>query len=426
MTYLLDDKIGYDDTANLTAFGRLRTSEARLLGEWRYMYGSGTSVEMNDKLVGGGVLVSNHAKNSYLGQVGTASGDRVVRQTKQYNPYIAGTSNIGMLTFTMNESKENLKQSVGLFDDYNGFLFRMNENVAEVVVRKSADYSTVSEEVVPQENWNIDRLDGSMNEYNQSGVLADFSKSQILVIDYQWLGIGRVRFGFVIDGKIIYVHAFNHANYVTEVYTTQPSLPCRWEIENVGITESSSEIMIICAAVYCEGSDNETGFLRSVSTGNTNVSIVNSNGGVGVLAIRLKNTLLSKPNHAMARVKNFSVVSDNDVRYKLVILNSKNYLANSNISWNTVPGYGWCEYITNFSLAPNWSANNDYLVIDDSFASGSSGNKTGSVENNSVNNRNCTIYQNYDSNDSQILALVCYYLGTTVNVRASLSWIETK
>ncbi len=433
MTFIYDTKVSYDDTANLTAFNRLRTADARLLGEYRYMYGSGVSVEMNDKIVGGGTLVADHNRNCYLAKVNTASGDRVVRQTKQYHPYVAATSNLGYISFTPNPPKANVVQSVGLFDDYNGIFFRLNGTVPEMVIRKCSDYNTanVVEQVVSSENWNIEKFDGSMNEFNQSGVTIDWSKSQILVVDYQWLGVGRVRVGFVIDGIVYYCHHFTHANKVTEVYTHQASLPCRWEIENKGISSSNSQLMIICAAVYGEGSDIETGFTRTISTDGNIISLTaNTNPSIsvahGVLGIRLKNTLVNgKPNRSIARLKDYMVITDQDVQYKILMLPDKSYLANANSIFTSVPGYGWCEYITNFSLNNVWDANNTFNCISDGFATGASGNKSGSVETNLIDNRTSSIYQNYDSTDSQILAVIAYKISNaTTNLRASLNWIE--
>lgn len=424
MAFIYDDKISFDDSPSVTAFSRARTAEARLLLETRYMYGSGTSTEMNDKIVGSGTLVADQPRNCYLGNVTTASGDRVVRQTRQYAPYIAGTSNVGVITFTMNSAKVGLKQSVGLFDDYNGFIFRMNQLVPEFVIRKSG----VDNEIVNQTNWNLDKLNGSKNSSNKSGILVDFSKSQILIVDYQWLGVGRVRIGFVIDGNIVYCHEFNHANSITEVYTNQPSLPCRWEIENVSATASASTIMMICAAVYCEGSDSETGFSRSVSTGVNPVSLTsaNSSNGYGIMAIRLKNTLVGKPNHSLARLKTWSILSNADVQYKIVILPGTAALSNPNITWNSVPGYGWCEYIKDFALNSNWSVANDYAVIMDDFASGAGGNSSGQNAVATLDNRSNAIYQNYDATDSQILAIIGYRLAQDASVKCAMSWSEVK
>lgn len=421
MTYLLDDKISYDDTPNLSAFGRLRVASTRLLGEYRYMYGVATVTEFNDKLEGNATLSVDLDRTCILANVTTTAGDRVVRQTKQYHPYISGTTTLGFITFTLNPPKQNLVQQVGMFDDSNGFFFRMNGTVAEVVVRKNG-----VDNAVPQADWNVDRLDGSMNEFNKSGFLLEKSKSQILAIDYQWLGIGRVRFSFVINGMTIHVHSFNHANIVTEVYTRQPSLPFRWEIRNTGTTASNSTLMGICAAAYSEGSESETGFLRAISTGNVqvNVTAANSANSYGVIAIRLKNTLSGKPNRAIARLKNVLVTGDYDVNYRVAVVPNKSVLSNNSITWTSVPGNSWCEYVTNFALNSNWEANSSIII--DEFATGDGNKKFGINPNIPIESRTSSIYQNFDSSDSQILLISAKSLGTDTVVRASLQWLEVK
>lgn len=421
MTFLFDDKISYDDSANLSAFGGLRTSTTRLLGEYRYMYGSGASVQFNDVLASSGTLTPDYPEACVYGDVTTASGSRVVRQTKQYHPYIPGTSNKGMMTFKMDVAKVNLVQAVGMYDDNDGVFFRMNGTTPEVVIRKGG----VDTEVVAQSNWNVDRLDGSMNEFNQSGVTADFSKCQILTIDYQWLGVGRVRIGFVTDGNTTYVHQFAHVNRTTAVYMNQPSLPLRWEIKNTGVTASASRMTIICGAVYCEGADYETGFSRAISSDGTATTVSNATDGQLVLAIRLKNTLVGKQNHALARLKTWSIFSTNDVQYKIVVLDTAAKIANSP-SWTAVPGYGWCEYVKNQAMVSGWATDNAYNVIHDGFAAGANGAGSGTNVVSNADNINNAIYQNYDSTSSQVIAIIAYKLVTNAEVRASLQWIEVK
>jgi len=423
MTYLFDDKISYDDTVNLTAFGRLRVAQSRLLGEYRYMYGSSDiPIEMNDLVAGNGFIGVDHVRNCALANVGTATGDRVVRQTKQYHPYISGTSNTFYITFTANRMKTNLQQLIGAFDDYDGVFFRLNGNVPEFVIRKNL----VDDQVIPQSAWNVDRLDGSMNEFNPSGIKIDFTKSQVLFLDFQWLGVGRVRIGFSIDGKPVLCHQFLNANFVTEVYMNQPSLPCRWEIKNVGATANASQLMAICAGAYCEGADSESGFTRSVSTGTSPVSVGAVSQGKGILGIRLKNSLAGKPNHALARLKNYSIVSTQDMQYKVVVLPGRESLANANVHWANVPGYSWCEYLTNFDLANTWSSANTFSCLDDNIVVGGQKHNNGSLLANESDNRSSAIYQNYDSSNSQILVIVGFRLATDASVSASVSWIEVK
>jgi len=400
------------DTANLTAFSRLRVAEARLLGDYRYMYGSGTSIMMNDLTAGGGTLVADQARNCFIASVTTATGSRVVRQTKKYHPYTSGTSTMGLITFVMNPAKANLVQAVGMFDDLNGIFFRMNGLTPEFVIRKNG----VDVEVVSQANWNQHSLD-----------YLDFSKAQILIIDYQWLGVGRARIGFVHNGVPVYGHHFNHANSATEVYMNQPSLPFRWEIYNSGATATISSLMIICASAYVEGTVGINSFTKSISTGlGAEIAVSGAQGttGVALLAVRLANTLIGKPNRSYDVLRSFSIVTSADINYKVVILpDSSKFLTAP--TWTAVPGYGWSEYAAGANMATNWASDNNYVVLKDGFAVAAAKGAAASVvvEDNPMN----AIYQNYDSTSSQVLAIIAQRLQTTDSTcRASIEWLEIK
>lgn len=400
------------DSANLTAFSRMRVSEARLLGDYRYMYGSGTSIMMNDLTATGGTLVADQPRNCYIASVTTANGSRVVRQTKKYHPYTSGTSTLGMITFVMNPGKTNLVQAVGMFDDLNGVFFRMNGLTPEFVIRKNG----VDVEVVSQANWNQSTLS-----------YLDFSKAQILIIDYQWLGVGRVRIGFVHNGVPVYGHHFNHSNIVTEVYMNQPSLPFRWEIYNSGSTATISSLMMICASAYVEGTVGINSFTKAVSTGiASEVSVAGTQGttGVALLALKLSDTLLGKPNRSYDILRSFSIITSVDVGYKVVILPDSSKFLNTP-TWTNVPGYGWSQYSVGLNMASGWSTDNNYVVLKDGFAVGASKATSASVvvDENPIN----AIYQNYDSNNSQVLAIIAQRLGTTDAIcRASIEWLEIK
>lgn len=430
MTYIFNNKVNIKDGYELNTFGDLRTSNKRLLGEYRYMYSQGASTLMNDLLVGSGTLTTDYTRNCYVANTNQSNGDRVVRQTKQYHPYVTGTNNSAIISFKFDTAKANLKQMVGMFDDNNGFFLRMNGLVPELVIRKNG----IDTDVVSQSNWNIDHFDGSKDLHNPSGVLVDWTKMQLIGIDYYWMNIGRVRIGFYIQDALYYAHSFSYSNLLTESYITQPSLPLRWELYNNGVVSSNSQMIISSGSVYRENSDTvESGFTRAISTNANTVTISNAVDGTCILALRLKNSIVGKPVQALARIRNWTLSSDNDIHFKLAILNDRTKFINngSAVTWTSVSGYGWCEYATNIAMASNWSANNDYQIIDDAFSisSAGSGNKTvassGSVFNSE--NTNDAIYQNYNSTDSQIFALIGYQLaGTNANVRASFDFFEVK
>lgn len=412
--------MNFADGANITSFGRSRTSSDRILGEYRYQYGEDTEFEMNDYTVGSGSISIDYNNVCALGTVSTANNDRAVRQTKQYHPYIPGTSNLYFITFVMSVGKANLVQQVGAFDDQNGIFFRMNGVTPQVVVRKNG-----SDNVVSQAGWNQDTLDGN----GPSGINLDFSKAQILTIDYQWLGVGRARIGFVVNGLVYYAHHFNHANIVTSVYMSQPSLPVRWEIKNTGITSGNSTLMMICAGVYCEGSDFETGWQRSVSTGATTINLTSVNSGTYgrcILAVKLTNSQQGKENRSMARLKGFNIITDNDIRYRIVLLPNSTSVFSGSPTWNDIPGAGWTQYTVDAALESNWQALTSYSVLYDDFALGTKGNNNAVVGGSDVLNRISTIFQNYACDDSQCLAIIGYHLSNNAATRASMNWLEVK
>lgn len=421
MTYLFDDAIRYDDSPNLDAFGGLRTTSARIIGEYRIVTGTASTLEYVSLTSGGGLRTTNFIKKQVELTTGTANGDRVVHQTRQYHPYIAGTSNKYLITFKMDTAKANLQQSVGAFSDNNGIFFRMNGTTPEVVIRKNA----VDTEVVAKSQWNKDRLDGSMNEFNQSGVTADFTKCQILFIDYQWLGVGRVRIGFVIGGKPIIVHEFYHANTTEEVYMYGAALPVRWELKNNGAVASASQFNAICAGVYCEGSDNEIGFTVSVSTDGTTQTVSNTTDGQCLLALRIKNSINGLPVRVLARLKEWSIYSTNDAQYKIVIFNDDTKFSGT-VTWNSVPGRSVCEYAKAVTMATGWAADNNYSVLIDGFAQGAVGAGSGTNALRQIDNINNTISQNYDSTGSTIIAIVAYKLQNNSDMKANMVWSEIR
>lgn len=161
--------------------------------------------------------------------VPTTSGAYVKRETKQVFSYQPGKSLLVMSTFVMDTAKTNLRQRVGYFNDDNGLYFQISGTVTSFVERSSVTGSVV-ETIVPQADWSQDKLDGK----GPSGLTLDPTKAQILWMDVEWLGLGTVRMGFVIDGKLVHCHSFHHANRVTSTYITTASLPLRYEIEKRG------------------------------------------------------------------------------------------------------------------------------------------------------------------------------------------------
>lgn len=178
MSLTVDGNVGVTilDSAINSAFGRLRTANTRLLGEFRHKYGTLGPVEILTRFANGGSQTINLAQAHSTVNVTTVNGSRALRQSRRYHSYIPGTTNLAYISFKLSSAKANLQQMVGLFDDADGIFFRMNGLTPEMVIRKAG----VDTEVVPQANWNQDRLDGT----GPSARTISWDHAQIFALDY--------------------------------------------------------------------------------------------------------------------------------------------------------------------------------------------------------------------------------------------------
>jgi hypothetical protein len=195
--------------------------------------------------------------------VGSASGDEVIRETIKVFAYQPGKSLLVMNTFVMGPAKTNLRQRVGYYGDENGMYLELYGNVLSFV-KRSLVTGSVIETSVYQSDWNGDKLDGT----GASGIILDITKAQILWMDFEWLGVGTVRMGFVINGQFITCHYFHHANLIASTYITTASLPLRYEIKNEGTPSpaTSSTLKQICSTVISEGGYQLVGSQKAINT----------------------------------------------------------------------------------------------------------------------------------------------------------------
>lgn len=221
----------------------------------------------------------------------TASGTEIVRETTKVFSYQPGKSLQVLNTVVMSPPKENLRQRVGYFGANNGIYLEANgTNIAWV--ERSWSNGSLVETRAEQANWNIDTLLGAVPSSPSQKTL-DLTKAQIVWNDIEWLGLGTVRCGFVIDGKLIHCHSFHHANYITSTYMTTGSLPLRYEIKNTGVTANSSTMKQVCSTVISEGGYELRGKQQAVGTPvGAGYSCATANTLYPIISIRLKSTAL--------------------------------------------------------------------------------------------------------------------------------------
>lgn len=232
---------------NFDAFGRLRTSNPLTLFDSQNRYEK--DPQFDETLAGSAASTFLTNESSVKLEVTTASGDEVVRQSKRVFPYQPGKSLLVLCTFAMAPGAENLRQRVGYFDANNGVFLQQDDDVLSLVVRTYTSGSVSDARTVAQSSWNGDKLDGS----GASGITLDETKTQIFFIDFEWLGVGSIRCGFIIDGEYIVVHTFHNANQQTAVYMQTAILPIRYEIKADGTLAAGASMKQICSTVISEG-----------------------------------------------------------------------------------------------------------------------------------------------------------------------------
>lgn len=269
---------------NLDAFGRLRVSNPLTIFDSKNIMSKNSFFD--ESTVNGGTVTYTANKSTVNLNVTEASGSKTIRQSKRVMSYQPGKSLLTLSTFVMNAPTANLKQKVGLFDANNGIFFTADGTTLKIVRRTYTSGAAVDTEI-SQSSWNGDKLDGT----GASGFTLSADKSNILFIDIEWLGVGSVRVGFVINGQLITAHTFNNANSLTTVYMQTANLPIRYEIERIGtLAAGTYTLQQICSSCISEGGYSPEGLEQMIGTSqiNAGVNLTTVNTYYNIATIRIK------------------------------------------------------------------------------------------------------------------------------------------
>ena len=247
---------------SIDAFGRARVSQPVTLYDSFHRYEDNNKENQSNTAGANGMFNSN--TSSIDMSVDTVSGHYCYRESKKVFAYQPGKSLQILKTFVMSPHKTNLRQRVGYFTSENGFFVERSDATTNKVsfVRRSKATGVVVDTRIDQSVWNMDKMDGT----GPSLLTLNLDNPQILFVDIEWLGVGSVRMGFVINGQFIHCHTFHHANLDSSVkgaYMQSACLTIRSEIENTGTTASNSVYKQICATVISEGGYALTGKPRT-------------------------------------------------------------------------------------------------------------------------------------------------------------------
>lgn len=313
------------------AFGRLRVSDPTIIFESTQIL-SPKPLIWDTSNAGDGYAQHDGYASLVKLIVGPNAGDQVIRQTFQSFNYNPGRSLMILLTgvLTDDNTDETCLTRYGYFDENNGIAFQLDGTTAGVVIRSNVTQTAV-DTVITQDNWNRDTMDGQ----GPSQITLDFSKSQIFMMDVQWLGVGRVRFGFQVGGHLIICHEALNDNVRNTPYMRTPNLPIRMEIEN--LTGGGGRVAKqICAAVAAEGALKSLGIVRSVDRGTTVFSASSADVLYPVLSIRLA------PGHqgVNVNINHLNVTSPSGAGFRWGLYFSPTIAGTDQASWQSVSDSG--------------------------------------------------------------------------------------
>lgn len=355
----------------LDAFGRQRVSQPYTLFDSQNRYAADNQFDSATTGTGSTTFNTNQASVSMSVTAGGVGS--VVRQTYRSFPYQPGKGLLVLATFVMDASNSvNLSQRVGYFNTDNGVFFQKVDGVNSFVLRSNTSGTPSDARTVNQADWNGDPLDGT----GASGYTLDLTKPQILWMDFEWLGVGSVRCGFIINGEYIVCHTFNTANvYGTTVYMTTAILPLRYEITTT-TSAVAATLTQICCSVVSEGGFEQTSIdhvarrttiFTTINTAATfypivSIRLASGRTGAVVLPNRVQFLPTTSQNYEVALLKNptltgatwaATVPSDSNVEYDVAAtaisnvgtISQTDYVTSSGsagVSQTSAPtGYNW-------------------------------------------------------------------------------------
>jgi hypothetical protein len=402
--------VSFADSPSLDAFGRVRISNPVTIFDSQHQYDKQPRLWV-EKAVGTASATHQADESAVDLTIGASSGDRMVRQTREYFRYQPGKSQQIKITTTFGAAQANTEKLVGYGDDSNGIFFGQDGGGPFVLLRSKTTGTVSDARKVYQADWSLDKMDGD----GRSGITLDLSKSQICIMDIEWLGVGRVRVGFVTGGIIHYVHEFLNANSVTAPYMTTANLPVRYEIRNTAAAAASSTLKQICCEVESEGGQNNlAAFPFSVVREAVSIPQGSANKII-VFAARHKTTFNGIENRAKFTPTTYTVLPSGSGR---IVTEAIYGIEPTAGAWTSAGAESIMEGSTD--IGANFT---DGLVVAGSVDPGGGNNKEGATSGGSISER-LPFGLDVDGANPVVMALSAYALDSGMTADFILNWEE--
>lgn len=380
--------------STIDTFGRLRTSNPFTILDWTHVAPTGTQEE-TFVVTGTGTYAEDATLPCAIGTVTNLGTIKV--QSRRRGIYQPGKSLLVYITGILNYNSNAVgcTSRLGYYDDNNGYFFEYS-NPTVYLVERSYGVDTK----IAQSNWNV-------NSYNP----LDITKAQIFMFDFEWLGVGRVRAGLVVDGAFVYLHNFNHSNLLPKPYIGTASLYLRCELFNTGASQNG-KFMHICGSVISEGGFNAFGRCFVADTGIATPAVTTTIRPI--ISLRFKSASVARN----VFLQNMSMQSISASRLRVIL-----YLFRDRTDATFLTGPSWvsadatsaCEYDISATAI---TVTNPYILFTGYMADINSNFNFQTGEND-----NAILTKNVSGN-TDYLVLAAQTLTANENVVASIKWKE--
>lgn len=392
---------------NLDAFYRLRVSQPATIFDSKQIADSQPLFWDDSQTSGSGTSTTfNTNQASTTIAVGNLTAGTRVRQTFRHFNYQPGKSQLIIMTGVIGAAGTGITKRIGLFNANNGLFFEQAPSGMGVVVR-SFTGGSASDIRVPQADWNLDTMDGN----GPSGITLNFTKTLIYFIDFEWLGVGTVRFGFFVNGIPYYVHAVHNSNINTVVYMSTPNLPLRYEISNSG-TGGADSLVHICTTVITEGGRQSTGIERALNRATDTLTTLNDANIYPLIGLRLKSTALG----AFIRLLDYQIICTTTADYAYYII------INPTITGTALSWTGLTNSAIDYTYGTNATTISGGTTISTGLGSDTAQNRSGIHR---FTESDLVIGSSIAGTPQEIYLGVQRLTGTTETFYAAVVWSET-
>lgn len=328
---------------NLDAFNRLRVSDINSQVDLKQLHDE-QPLFYDFESVGTGTYSYGTSETTIST---TSNGDRSFIQTKQRFNYSSGKSAYFLISFRNFLSGSSNIIRVGYFNsgtsspynsNYDGLFLERRTDGVNFVIAKDGTLTRYNQSV-----WD-DPMDGT----GASGVNLSLDSNDgnlLLWCDFEWLGVGAVRFGFVENGTFYIASKIDHI-LDDGVYMKSPNHSIRAEI--VQQTASPIDFTLICATYGTEGSINTLGKILSDNMGNTHVDANATTSTYALIGLRLQTAKID----TLVDLLSFTLlaITNDNQRWEIwlnpTVAGTFTYSAVANSSIETAKGSGSGNTIT--------------------------------------------------------------------------------